>query len=86
MTLPVILGFLTMANVESGNWVLNATEREQARKVAEAEDQRIAAGGKPKIHPGKVIKSFLRGLSVFRILIAAMTPGVCRLFFFSIPT
>jgi inner membrane protein COX18 len=30
MIFPVILGFLIMANVESGNWVLNAAEKEKA--------------------------------------------------------
>lgn len=76
MTLPVILGFLTMANVESGNWVLNAAEREQVRKADEEEKKRILDGGKPRLHPGKVLKTFLRGLSIARIIIAAMTPGV----------
>lgn len=77
MTLPVILGFLTMANVESGNWVMNAVERQQRRAAEVEEEKRIAAGGKPKIHPGNIIKSTLRGLSVLRIVIAAMAPGVC---------
>jgi len=76
MTLPVVLGFLTMANVESSNWVMNAAEKEQQRNMEEREAKRVAEGGKPRIHPGKVIKSVLRGLSIFRIIIAAMTPGV----------
>ena len=80
MTLPVILGFLTMANVESGNWVLNAAEREQVRKADQKEKKRVSEGGKPRLHPGKVLKTFLRGLSIVRIIIAAMTPGV-RIFF-----
>ena len=65
-----------MANVESGNWVLNAAEREQVRKADEEEKKRILDGGKPRLHPGKVLKTFLRGLSIARIIIAAMTPGV----------
>jgi inner membrane protein COX18 len=76
MTLPVVLGFLTMANVESGNWVMNAAEREQQHKVAERESKRIAEGGNPRLHPGKVLKTLLRGLSIVRIIIAAITPGV----------
>ena len=81
MTLPVILGLLTMANVESGNWVLTAVEREQIRKADLEEKKRVLEGGKPRLHPGKVFKTILRGLSIVRIIIAAMTPGV-RLFFF----
>ena len=76
MTLPVILGFLTMANVESGNWVLTAAEREQVRRAEEEERKRVLEGGKPRIHFGKVLKTSLRGLSIVRIIIAAMTPGV----------
>jgi inner membrane protein COX18 len=76
MTLPVILGFLTMANVESGNWVLNAAEREQVRKAEEEDRKRILESGKLQLHPGKILKTSLRGLSIVRIIIAAMTPGV----------
>jgi len=83
MTLPVILGFLTMANVESGNWVLNAAEREQARKADQEEKKRVLEGGKPQLHPSKVLKTFLRGLSVVRIIIAAMTPGSVALYWVS---
>lgn len=79
MTLPVVLGFLTMANVESGNWVMNAAERQQRRALEEQEAKRVVEGGKPRIHPGKIIKSTLRGLSIVRIIIAAMTPGVSSL-------
>ncbi|KAF9534227.1 60Kd inner membrane protein-domain-containing protein [Crepidotus variabilis] len=80
MTLPVVLGFLTMANVESGNWVMNAAEKEQRRVTELKEARRIAEGGKPRIHPGKIIKTALRGLSVLRIVIAAMTPGSVALY------
>ncbi|KAF8974472.1 60Kd inner membrane protein-domain-containing protein [Flammula alnicola] len=75
MTLPVVLGFLTMANVESGNWVMGAAEREQQRKAEEQEAKRIAEGGKPRPNFGKQIKTVLRGLSVLRIIVAAITPG-----------
>ncbi|KAF9569292.1 hypothetical protein CPC08DRAFT_701796 [Agrocybe pediades] len=80
MTLPVVLGFLTMANVESSNWVMNAAEREQQRSMEEREAKRVADGGKPRIHPGKLIKTVLRGLSVVRIVIAALTPGSVALY------
>ena len=65
-----------MANVESGNWVLNTGEREQARKADQEEKGRVLESGKPRLHPGKILKTFLRGLSIVRIIIAAMTLGV----------
>jgi mitochondrial inner membrane protein COX18 len=45
-----------MANVESGNWVLNAAEREQERKANQLERKRILEGGKIRLLPG-VIKT-----------------------------
>jgi hypothetical protein len=77
MTLPIVLGFLTMANVESGNWVMNAAEQEQQRAIEAKEARRVATGGKVRIQPGKIIKTSLRALSIFRIIVAALTPGVC---------
>ena len=65
-----------MANVESGNWVMNAAEREQQHATEAAEAKRIAIGGKVRIQPGKIIKMSLRGLSIIRIIVAALTPGV----------
>jgi hypothetical protein len=76
MAFPVILGLLSMANVESGNWVLNAAEREQKREADQKERKRILEGGKLKLHPGIALKTILRGLSIVRIIIAGMTPGV----------
>ena len=81
MTLPVVLGFLSMANVESGNWVLNAAEREQQRESQAAEQKRIAEGGEQRIRPGQHIKSALRGLSILRIIFAAVAPGVSICFY-----
>jgi len=76
MTLPVVLGLLTMANVESGNWVMNAAEREQKRTFEAEEAKRVATGGKVQIQPGKIISTSLRTLSIIRIIVAALTPGV----------
>lgn len=76
MTLPIVLGFLTMANVESGSWVMNAAEREQQRLSEAEEVNRLAAGGKVRVQPRKIIKTALRGLSIIRIVVAALTPGV----------
>jgi len=66
--------------VESGSWVMNAAEREQQRLSETEEAKRLAAGGKVQIQPRKIIKTGLRGLSIIRIVIAALTPGSVALF------
>ncbi|KAG6866439.1 hypothetical protein C0991_003957 [Blastosporella zonata] len=76
MTLPIILGVLNMANVESSNWVMNAAERERAREIKEANAKAIAEGAQAKFQPRSILKSTLRVLSVGRIIICAMVPGV----------
>ncbi|KAF9485270.1 hypothetical protein BDN70DRAFT_847974 [Pholiota conissans] len=68
MVLPLALGFITMANVESRNWFMNAAERERQQTL---ESQR---------HIGNLVKPILRGLSVVRIVVAALTPGSVTLY------
>ncbi|KAF9464462.1 60Kd inner membrane protein-domain-containing protein [Collybia nuda] len=80
MTLPILLGVITMANVESSNWVMNAAERERSRQIEEKNAKIRAEGGRPNIEPKKLIKSGLRLLSIGRILIAAITPGSIALY------
>ncbi|KAF8639734.1 hypothetical protein AX17_000996 [Amanita inopinata Kibby_2008] len=83
MTMPILLGVLSMANLESRNWVMTAAEREQAHRIREMnEKKRAELGNKAHlVQPQKLIKSTLRILSVARIIIAAMTPGVILLSF-----
>ena len=76
MTLPIVLGILTMANVESSNWVMTAAERERERQLEERVAKRGGVDGQLQIKPKSLIRSGLRLLSVGRIIIAAMTPGV----------
>jgi len=71
---------ITLANVESNNWLMTAVQRDRLRKTEEKQAQKAAATGKPEIHLHKVIKTALNGLSVLRILLAAVSPGV-RLYF-----
>ncbi|CAK5275620.1 unnamed protein product [Mycena citricolor] len=73
-TLPIILGMVTMANVESNNWLMSAYQRERLRK-AEEHRQKLAASGQMTIRPQRVVKSVLNVLSVARILLAAISPG-----------
>lgn len=78
--LPVILGLVTLANVETANWFIG-TERalrnvqlEEQRKKA---DDALSKEGKVVRIRGKdVIQGSLRGLSVARILLGTMVDGV----------
>ena len=76
MTLPIILGLITMANVESNSWLMNAAERAKLRSLEQEKAKRITEEGKRSIELGKVVKTALRGLSVLRIIVASVTPGV----------
>ncbi|TFK75819.1 hypothetical protein BDN72DRAFT_891695 [Pluteus cervinus] len=80
MTLPILLGVLTMANVESSNWLMTAAERERMRKAEEANAKRAAESGVTSIRPQSVVKNGLRVLSIGRIIVAAMTPGSITLY------
>lgn len=64
-----------MANVESSNWLMTATQKENMQLI-EKKREAMRAAGKRILEPGQIIKTSLRGLSVFRILIASMMPGV----------
>jgi inner membrane protein COX18 len=73
--LPIALGMITLANVESSRWFVNAAARERE----DAEQKRVAeqrAQGRIVLEPRKIVQSGLRLLSVGRILIGAVVPGV----------
>ncbi|KAJ6598964.1 60Kd inner membrane protein-domain-containing protein [Mycena vulgaris] len=71
-TLPILLGMITMANVESNNWLISAVEKDRLRRM---EERRAQQPGATVWQPRKIIKSALNGLSVVRILLAAISPG-----------
>lgn len=73
--LPIALGVFTLANVESSRWFISAAARERE----EVEQKRIVekrAQGRVVLEPRKIVQSGLRFLSVGRILIGAVVPGV----------
>ncbi|KAG6378674.1 hypothetical protein JVT61DRAFT_12945 [Boletus reticuloceps] len=74
-TLPIALGFITLANVESTRWFMTDQQREREVEAQKRREERIAKGER-FIEPQKVIKSALRLISVGRILVATMVPGV----------
>jgi len=75
MTLPIILGLVTMANVETSNLLMTATQKAKFEQV-EKKNEAARKGGKILLQPGRIIKEALRGLSVVRILVASTMPGV----------
>lgn len=81
--LPIVLGFVTMANVESNNWLMSAVQRDRLRKAEERRAQQMAAGKGLALQPHQVIKTTLYGLSVARIVLAGLSPGVGPTSFFN---
>ena len=75
MTLPILLGVITLANAESARWFVSAEVLEREQKVEKWTAERRARG-EQILEPRKISQSALRILSVGRILIAAMVPGV----------
>lgn len=73
-TLPIALGLITLANVESSRWFMTDTQRERQEKVQKWKEDRVARG-ETVIEPQKIIKSVLRLISVGRIVVATMVPG-----------
>ncbi|KAF8505657.1 60Kd inner membrane protein-domain-containing protein [Russula emetica] len=86
--LPIVLGLITLANVESSSsirWFASA----EAREREELEKKRIAekrARGDIVFQPQKIVQSALRLLSVGRILIGALVPGSVVLYWISSAT
>jgi len=73
-TLPIALGLITLANVESSRWFITEEQRDREEKVQKWKDERVARG-ETVIEPQKIVKSALRLISVGRIVIATMVPG-----------
>lgn len=84
-TLPVILGLVTMANVESSSWFMNATEKAALKENQEKRAEMVAKSqdrwSMVKLNLVNNLKDSMRVLSVLRIGLASIAPGVsCPLF------
>ena len=77
-TLPIVLGFLTLANVESSSWFMTDAQRHK-KAIADAKFDKSVEAGEIRFEWGRIVKSGLRLASVGRVLIASMIPGVCHL-------
>lgn len=75
LTIPVVIGLLTLANVESSRWFITAEQKAREEKVDKWNADKRAQGHMV-LEPKKMVQNGLRVLSVGRILIAAMVPGV----------
>jgi inner membrane protein COX18 len=76
MAMPIVLGIVTMANVESSRWFMTDEQKAREAKVNEWNAGKRAQGHMV-IEPKKHIQSSLRLLSTGRILLGGLMPGVC---------
>lgn len=74
-TLPIALGFITLANVESSRWFMTDAQLKREQQVEKWREERIERG-ETVLEPQKIIKSALRLMSVGRIAVASVVPGV----------
>ncbi|KAL0565053.1 60S ribosomal protein L6 [Marasmius crinis-equi] len=80
MTLPVVLGLLSMANVDASSWAFNAYETEMQKDLRAKKEKLAAEQGVRHIEPRNIIRSIMRGLSVGRIGLGAIAPGAVCLY------
>jgi inner membrane protein COX18 len=78
--IPVLIGMITFANVESAKWFISDAQKSRQEKVERWNAEKRAQGD-TVIEPKKIVQNVLRVMSVGRILIAAMVPGVSILHF-----
>jgi len=78
-TIPVVLGLVTFANVESSNWFITDAQKARQEKVDRWNADKRAQGH-IVLEPKKLVQNGLRMLSVGRILVAAMVPGAVEIY------
>jgi mitochondrial inner membrane protein COX18 len=74
-TIPVIIGLITLANVESSHWFITDAQKARQEKVDKWNAEKRAQGH-IVLEPKKLVKNGLQLLSGGRILVAALVPGV----------
>ncbi|KAL4076072.1 60Kd inner membrane protein-domain-containing protein [Scleroderma citrinum] len=77
--LPIALGFITLANVESSRWFMTDAQLNREKQVQQWKEARIAKG-ESVLEPQKIVKSVLRLASIGRIVVASMVPGAVVLY------
>ena len=75
VAIPVLIGMITFANVESAKWFVSDAQERREEKVEKWNAEKRARG-EIVIAPKEIVQNALRVMSVGRILIAAVVPGV----------
>ncbi|KAF9652198.1 hypothetical protein BDM02DRAFT_3089619 [Thelephora ganbajun] len=78
-TVPVVIGLITLANVESSKWFISDVQKNRQEKVEKWNAEKRAQGH-TVIEPQKLVQNVLRVMSVGRILIAAVVPGAVEIY------
>lgn len=73
-TLPIALGLITLANVETAQWFVDPDKLASGAKSQQQNENRKDVPTVPRLKT--IVQSSLRGLSVFRIVVATMVDGV----------
>lgn len=66
---------LTFANVESAKWFITDKQKSRQENVEKWNEEKRAQGH-VIVEPKKIVQNVLRVMSVGRILVAAIVPGV----------
>jgi len=74
--IPILIGLITFANAESAKWFISDAGKSRQEKVEKWNAEKRAQGH-IVVEPSKIVQNALRVMSVGRILIAAVVPGVC---------
>jgi inner membrane protein COX18 len=75
VALPVIIGLISLATIETSQWLVTEERAIRLRKTSFRNEVQWDQG-KIIINPCRHIKGIMSGLSVGRIILAAMMPGV----------
>jgi inner membrane protein COX18 len=67
---------ITFANVESAKWFISEKQKTRQERVEKWNEEKRAQGH-TVVEPKKIVQNALRVMSVGRILISAVVPGVC---------
>ena len=73
--IPILIGLITFANAESAKWFITDARKNRQEKVEKWNAEKRARGH-TVVEPTKIVQNGLRVMSVGRILIAAVVPGV----------
>lgn len=74
--IPIFIGMITFANVESAKWFISEKQKSRQERVEKWNEEKRAQGH-TVVEPKKIVQNALRVMSVGRILVSAVVPGVC---------